>query len=302
MEDRLLKILHTGLPPQKLGHRAGSVDSMGGYYNIQDLKNLLESRKACWQPETSPGLHSLGGVPTHNECHELISRLSEATQSPVESLISHLKGSDALSMSENRTNPKQTSSNNVFRDSRRDQFPSDEVDGSKRVPPLFQPRLRAQVHPNLAGPDVGDDDIFFFQELDAAYCAILEPDRIRNQPLEEGLVECNKSHLLISFQSHNQDLSPAGSIHTLSCGQVGLDVLTTFANSSHRPHEELAAIPSHGNFTKMNASEVTSPREGFLPAPEALLKSHGGDRPPSNTDQEPCSRIPPGFWRQKRLY
>jgi hypothetical protein len=98
------------------------------------------------------------------------------------------------------------------------------------------------------GLDVQDDNIFF-RELDAAYCAILEPESTGNEPLEEDLVDCNKSHPSISFQSHNQDLSPTSSMDALLCGQDGLDVLTIFAKSCHHP-QELAASSSHGKIRK----------------------------------------------------
>lgn len=301
VEDRLLKILHVGLSPQKSGHQHESVDSMKGYCNIQDLMNLLESRKPCWPSEASPGLYSLGGVSTHDETHEYISRLSGATQAPAKGSVSHLKYPDALSKSESRTGPRQASPDDGFCDSRHSPSHSQEVDVSKNILLSSQPRIRARVHQKLPGLDVGDDDIFF-HELDAAYCAILEPETTRNEPLEEELVECNKSHPSISFKSLNQDLSPVETIDTLLYGQVGLDFLTTFANSSHRPQEGLAALSSRGISRKFNAPELTSTRESFVRAPEVLLKSHPSNPLPSKTALEPCSPIPPGFWTQKRLY
>lgn len=300
VEHRLLKILHVGLSPHNSGHQAESVDCVNGYCNIHDLKSLLESRKACWQQKTSPGLHFLGGVPTHNETHEFISRLSGAIQTPVKRLVSHLECSDAAPKSGNKTGPEQASPDDVFHDSRHNQSHTHEVDVSGNVSLSSQPGLRAHVRQKLAGLDV--EDAIFFQELDAAYCAILEPESTRNVPLNEELVERNDSNPSISIQCHHQDLSPTGLVDTLLCGQVGLDVLTTFADSSCRPQEELVAMSSHGNSTKMNALELTSTREGFVRAPEVLLKSHPSDHLPSKTVLESCSPVPPGFWMQKRLY
>ncbi|OKO97477.1 hypothetical protein PENSUB_10271 [Penicillium subrubescens] len=195
VEDRLLKILHVGLSPQKSGHQDEPVDSMNGHFNIQNLKSLLESRKACWQPEASLGLHSLGGVSIH-KTPEFFSGLSGTLQSPTKGSASQLKRSDAVSKSKNRAGPREASPDDVFRHSWHNQSPSHEVDVSKKVPLLSEPRLRAPVHQRLAGLDVGDDDIFF-QKLDEAYCATFEPDGTKINPLNEDLVECNKGIVLL---------------------------------------------------------------------------------------------------------
>jgi hypothetical protein len=157
----------------------------------------------------------------------------------------------------------------------------------------------------MSAVDIGDDDIFF-QELDAAYCAIFEPEGVN--PEVESIVR-NKSHQSIAYQTHdhtsafchNQDPSPVGSIDTLFCDQLDLDVSPTFANPSNQPQEELTAF-SHSNSMRLKLPELSSTGEAMIRGPELQLKSHSINRLPSRTAPDTCSPIPPGFWTQKRLY
>ncbi|KAF3390508.1 hypothetical protein F1880_009242 [Penicillium rolfsii] len=193
VEARLLKILHAGLSPQAFGHQAESTKSMNGYCNIQDLKSLLESRKGCWQREATSCLHSLGRVPTHNETHEFISRVTGIAEIPANTLISHSEDSNAVSKGGNRSSPRQASPNDVLCDSPHNQSHSHEVNLSKNISLLTQPRLQAHLQQNTAVLDVEDETIFF-QELDAAYCAILEPETLGCWPLVKEPIERNISY------------------------------------------------------------------------------------------------------------
>lgn len=283
VEDRLLKILHSGLSPRQLGDFSDSGGSRSGYCNIQDLKSLLESRKAYWQTQTSPGIQSLDGVTTRIDNRESSVMVNGPVQSPIKPALPQFKGSEAAPVSENRATHYEKSLDDLFRSPQCNRFHNQR--GAESVEPS------------------AEDDFIFFQELDAAYCAILEPKGASVSPLGPKSMVENESRRSFERQTQRESHpshqkrhpSLCGSIDTLMYGQPDLHVLPAFAQHSLLLPEDLGAL-SQNNSTILRPSGLNSTRGLLVPGPEMLSK------PQSRTAPESCSPIPPGFWRQKRLY
>jgi hypothetical protein len=306
VEDRLLKILHAGLSLRRLGSRSGPGDSRSGYCNLQDLNNLLESRKACWQTQMSPGVHSLDGVMSRIETRESSMMVAGAVQSPIKTALSPFKESEAGPGNDNRATHYEKSLDELFRSAQRKQYHSYKGERSKNGAFSSQPSLPARAGPEPVKPGA-EDDFAFFQELDAAYCAILEPKGADNDHLEQKSRVKNESHrsLVRQTQAEGHSFHPTrhavvrGSRDTLLCGQPDPCYLTAFADPSSLPPDDLGAFP-RDNTTTLRPPELNS---NLLAAGPVLLPNRQSrDQIHSRTVPEPCSPIPPGFWRQNRLY
>lgn len=306
VEDRLLKILHTGLSLRRLGSRSDSGDSRSGNHNLQDLKNIFESRKAYWQTQMSPGAHSLDGITSRIEARESSMMVAGAVQSPIKMALSPFKQSEAGPGNDERATHCENSFDELFRSPQRNRYHSYEGERSKNGASPSQPPLPAHAGPGPVEPNA-EDDFTFFQELDAAYCAILELKGVDNDPLEQRSRVKNESHRSFVRQTQREGHPSHPTRHTMSrrsrdtllCDQPDLCVLTAFANPSPLPPDDMGTFP-RDNTMKLRPSELTS---GLLAAGPVLLpKRQSGDQILSRTAPESYPQIPPGFWRQNKLY
>ncbi|CEJ57273.1 hypothetical protein PMG11_05972 [Penicillium brasilianum] len=306
VEDRLLKILHTGLSLRRLGSRSDSGDSRSGYRNFQDLKNIFESRKAYWQTQMSPGAHSLNGTTSRIETRESSMMVAGAVQSPIKTALSPFRESEAGPGNNDRATNCENSLDELLRSPQRNRYHSYEGKRSKNGALPSQLPLPAYAGPEPVEPGA-EDDFTFFQELDAAYCAILELKGADDDPLEQRSRVKNESHrsFVRQTQREGHPSYPArhvvsrGSRDTLLCGQPDLCDLTAFANPSPLPPDDMGTFP-RDNTTKLRHSELTS--DLLAAGPVLLPKRQSRDQILSKTAPESYSPIPPGFWRQKRLY
>lgn len=303
LEDRLLKILYTGLSLRSLDEVNNSPGSMKGYCNIQDLRGLLESRKTHWLPQTS-----IHGMTTCNEAPESLAVVTETAQGLEKVTIGQFEGSEAASKSGNRPSHIQKTPDGLFCTPQRNHVRSQEDEVPKDLSPSSQQHRPVLIEPKSVWLDLEDDDAFF-QKLDAAYCSIFEPEGVRPEPLGLEPIVRHRSNWSIAKQAHNHGSlssrrrypSFCGSIDTLLCDQFGRDVLPTFPNPSHRPHEELTAFPQ-SDIMALKASERHSTGEVLLQGPEVPPRFHLSGPLPENASEQLCPPVPPEFWRQKRLY
>ncbi|KAJ5377369.1 uncharacterized protein N7496_004778 [Penicillium cataractarum] len=193
VEDRLLKILHTGLSPRQLANSRDSGGSRSGYCTIQDLRSLLESQKAYWQTQTSPEIQSLDGVTTHLANRESSVMVTGTVQSPIKPALSQFKDSETGPRSNNRATNHEKPLDELFRSPQPNQLHSHEGNVSEKDFLASQPPLPARVGAESVEPGA-EDDFIFFQELDAAYCAILEPKGANDGPLGQTSMVENEPH------------------------------------------------------------------------------------------------------------
>lgn len=307
VEDRLLRVLHIGLSPQKSDDHNDSAQSNKQYYNTDDLRNLVESRKLYWQAETRHEHDCLSGVATRNETHGSIAMAPRPAQRPARVARSQSDMSEAFSTSRNRAGHDRTSPKKVF-DFPQSHFHGQEGEFKEHV--ALSPQRNSSAHHESisANLDVEDDDIFF-KNLDAAFGAIFKPEAEPSTPVP---ITRNKSHRLIAYKPidgasvishilHNKYQSPADPVDALLCDQPGLETLrTTGIDHCHDPDNELSVL-THGSLADSKHRNLPSTGEILDRGPE--LPKLQTSTPFSITAYDPCKpSIPPGFWRQNRLY
>lgn len=307
VEDHLLRILHVGLSPQKSANHNDLIQLNTQYCNTDDLRNLLESRKLYWHPETRHDHDCRGEVVKCNETHGSIAMAHGAANRLARVARSQSDNSEPFSLTRNRAGHKRTSPEKVF-DSPQNHFHDQERRLTEDVSLSPQRNSRARHESISAILDVEDDDIFF-KKLDAAFGAIFESEAESSIPVP---IRHNKPHRSIAHKPingasvvshilHNEYQSTADAVDALLCDQLGLKTLrTTGIDHCHDPDNELSVL-THGSFADSKHRYLPSTGDILERGPE--LPKLRTSNPFSTTAYEPCKpSVPSGFWRQNRLY
>lgn len=306
VEDRLLKILHVGLP-QKPDDHDDLIQSNTQYCNTDDLRNLLESRKLYWHPETRHDHGRLDEVAKRNQTHSSIAMAHRTAHRPARVARSQSDNSETFSTSRNRAGLKGTSPEQVF-DCPQNHFHGQEGGFTEDVSPSLQRNYRACHESIFADLDIEEDDIFF-KKLDKAFGAVFEPEVESSIPLP---IRRNKSHWSILYKPidgasvvshilHNEYQPTADPVDALLCDQPGLETLRTTGINHYPDLDNELSVLTHGSFA--DSKHQSLPLTGDILQRGLELPKLQTSNPFSTTAYDPCNpSVPPGFWRQNRLY
>ncbi|KAJ5153331.1 uncharacterized protein N7482_009809 [Penicillium canariense] len=313
MEAHLLNILHVGLSPRRPVTYNVPDASEGGRCNLQDLKGLLESRKAYWLPEASQTLHSFDRVRTRDENRESTPMASGIIRSPTHAKTSRWTSSEAAPKTKSRANLCRLCSGEVFRGPRSHQFHNHKVEVTTDLPP-FQRLPLSRVDLKASELDVEEDDIFL-ETLDAAYGAIFNTQSENLQPFEQKAEEHEASQLALAHVNQNHGNNPppfsppgvssfCGSVDTLLCDQIGVEnPYSSFAHLSHHLQEGHATLPDRP-FTNTKLPAFSPAERAIEQGTNLTSTTHfmGPFLPPTTAHGSGRGSIPQGFWRPNRLY
>lgn len=296
VEDHLLNILQVGVfsKPQPGPDRC---DDSKYYYTLQDLKELLDARKATWQVKAcdiqttfrrASSLH-LQPEPPAQPPNILESGVSGGSISSLNITLGEKKGSLALSKS-----PEQ----DVFCGRQYQRDCNDRGPGN----------LSPYESPHVAHPDMSDD--VFFRAVHAEFCAIMKPssgDLTPARQSPEGHQAPQKIFVyqhtdVCSLPQARQGTSHYGSIDPLLYEGIGSGIRhsTSHPIHCHDAQAELVKCSSSGRMLPMlPTSEVCNEQipdcAREIGSRQPLFSSAG---PPVQSHAE----LPPGFWRQNKLY
>ena len=296
VEDQLLNILQVGVvsKPQPGPERC---DGSKYYYTLQDLKKLLDARKATWQVKASDI------QATFRRASSLDLRLKSPARPPdifesgvstgsISSLnitLGKRKGGLALSKS-----PEQ----DVFCGW---QYQRDCKDsGPGNLSPYESPHM---VHPDMS-------DAVFFRAVHAEFCAIMKPSNDDLKPARQS-PKGNQDPQKVFVYQHTDvcSLPPARQV-TSHYGSI--DPLLYEDIGSGIPHSTSHPIHCHD----AQAGLVTCSRSGrmlpMLPTSEVCneqipdyAREIGSRQPLFSSAGPPVhshAALPPGFWRQNKLH
>ncbi|OQD76966.1 hypothetical protein PENDEC_c003G00373 [Penicillium decumbens] len=199
LRDYLLNVLHVGVPHPGIERYGNSKV----YYTLEDLKTLLEARKASWestasdnqatfrrassldlQPEpTAPARGIVGGVPPNS-----VSLLNTSIG----------EGNTKLALGKNPEQDVSFSSQH--------QLDKKEI-GSDSLPPDQNPRM--------VYADINDDNVFI-RALDAEFCAIMRPSSKDPEPPRQNS-EAHKGLQNVDVYQHTDVYSPDSFDRLLLC-------------------------------------------------------------------------------------
>jgi len=282
LRDYLLNVLHVGVPHPGIERYGNSKV----YYTLEDLKTLLEARKASWestasdiqatfrrassldlQPEpTAPARGILGGVPPNS-----ISLLNTSIG----------EGNTKLALGKNPEQDVSFSSQH--------QLDKKEI-GSDSLPPDQNPRM--------VYADINDDNVFI-RALDAEFCAIMRPSSKDPEPPRQNS-EAHKGLQNVDVYQHTDVYSP-DSFDRLLYEDIGSGVPYTTSPpvDCHNAQAGLATCPSSGRMLQMRPTSDVHIDQVSDYARVA------GPRPLFASTSAPAlghATLLPGFWRQNRLY
>ncbi|KAJ5197923.1 uncharacterized protein N7498_007040 [Penicillium cinerascens] len=296
MEDPLLNILQVGIfsTPQPGPDRC---DDSKYYYTLQDLKKLMDARKATWQAKACDiqaafrraSSLNLPPEPPAQTPDILKSGVSRGSISSLNITPGERKGSLAL-----RKSPEQ----DVFCGWQYQR------DCNDRAPDNLSP----YEIPHVAHPDMSDD--VFFRAVHAEFCAIMKPssgDLTPSRQSPEGHHAPQKVFVyqhadVCSLPPARQAISHYGPIDPLLYEDIGSGIphSTSHPTHCHDAQAGLVKCSSSGQLLPMlPTSEVCTEQipdyAREIRSRQPLFSSAG---PPVQSH----AALPPGFWRQNKLY
>lgn len=305
VERCLLDILHTGLSPEQNRDAENAGDSQRRYCNIQELKTLLEDRKAHWEPGNSDTVLE----PFIRNCFpgETITTRTkyEKTAGPLPILSPEAVPSDGFSLPLNESIPDDIAY--------RSQRPHD-CDRTVPINTRYQDQEHSQLHADTDMMEAEvEDEKAFFRKLDEAFHEIMNPRSKEIEPTG-GRPDAHESACRASIHSKNGQCQlplkaeplRRESAASLLCDQLGFEI-------SH-----LAPSPvgchSAGELRTRSGRHCSSRNLPNMPLDKGRTDcSQNADdarltrpRPPLSLSTTPVdpdfSRVARGFWRPNRLY
>lgn len=284
VEDHLLNILQVGVFSKH-------------YYTLQDLKKLLDARKATWQVKACDfqatfrraSSLDLQPEPPAQPPDILESGVSPSLISSLNITLGEKKGSLALSES-----PEQ----DVLCGWQYQRDCNDRGPGN----------LSAFETPHMAHPDMSDD--VFFRAVHAEFCAIMKPSSDDLKPARQSPKGHQAPQKVFVYQHTDVcSLPPArqvtshyGSIDPLLYEDIGSGIRhsTSHPIHCHDAQAGLVTCSSSGRMLPMlPMSEVCNEQ-----IPD-YAREIGSRQPPFSSAGPPVqshAALPPGFWRQNKLY
>lgn len=294
LETKLLKLLRVGLFPAQEVKPDWESNQNHTYYNLDDLKGILHNRKEYWTPEPSQTGEIFATPPVNDLQRDSTTAVHKSRESlriedPIDS-----KNQNTQESLPDKTFPPQILSKLVS-----------QSHDNKTVSSISQQKRLKQVKMNINDTrnfQESPPDDAFFANLDAAFWAIVEP-KTQNEMDSLVMMGIRQSSPTFDFEDimtiaelNSADILRWPSQGVLSHVQVGV--------------ETLYPIPpaAHGHFNlKNHVTDLHDQRDIFLPqSPQKEVSNHKAmQRPrlnPSITHYSNDDSIPPGFWRQNRLY
>lgn len=297
VERRLLNILHAGLSFEGNTKAIDMTDLRKGYYDLQELKNLLELRKAHWDLDDSHADH----IPQQSAHSGQLNQIAE--------LMAEERSTGSLD-AVNPANLPSNCSNFLHRQSplgntsRRSQS----FRGGGGTVSLYTPyegHQTEQLHADLEiEAENMEADKEFFRKLDEAFHEIMSSGSKRLEPTKERIeaqLSTSQSSLNMGDEPWRSlpitDLLQREHLPTLLYDQLGFDIPCLSPNPMDcSDMEEFAGEPDNlCNLVDMPLQETQGTNHTRSNLPKELLLST------TLTDTE-VERLPSGFWRPNKLY
>ncbi|KAJ5594136.1 uncharacterized protein N7459_000344 [Penicillium hispanicum] len=304
VEAQLLDILHSGLFSPRVVNENIS-NQMDGHCDLEQLRQMLESRKASWESKRGdPGQTTLASsLDYRQEPDPVIPQVvfGEAMSSDsTRSLSPHTILVNRAVSSPSKEPPYGRFSRSPC------QYTNPDNGGSLNQAPR---PIISRVNKDIHLPSTDDDEVFF-RTLDMTYNEIMNSDGQSPEYAPAQSEEQHTSSRQLTFEKQGLASSSSANPSNYSLllsplpGQSKVDQL----------HSSSLAIPSCSSqrYISVDLSQVSVPsRSQNDPFPEDFfgqrLDSTYSNQPKqtlalSTASLDPSHTVPPGFWRQHRLY
>ncbi|KAJ6114614.1 hypothetical protein N7486_000392 [Penicillium sp. IBT 16267x] len=301
LESELLKLLRVGLLPAQGDNSSRNPNQIDTYYNLDDLKDMLDSRKIFWPPETSQTRQIVATTPLTGLHPDLLPEIHKTCKGVRSGDLTDSKHSQA-----NHLDTKESSTEMIIP---RQSFcrPVSQPHGQKEVNSISQPERVEQVNFNIdciqEAQESPPDDIFF-NTLDAAFWEIVDP-KTQNEMDSLVMIGIQQSSSTFDFEDimttaelNSTNITKGPSHGLLSHAQVGVETLYPLPPVAHDHFDPKSPV----TILEKDQGKIILPK-----TPQKQFSNHMTiQRQPylqssaiHDSNDDP---IPPGFWRQNRLY
>lgn len=263
VDHRLLEILHTGLSSVQNPDLDNSKLSQKKYCDFQELKALLDDRKAHWQTEVNSSisacLHEKASAASVDEEKNAVMPLNLTPEVNPRDESELLLDQSLLGEDHNRPQSQQV---------------LDDYDRMVPIASSYQDRKLSQLHDATVMTEAEvDDDEAFFRKLDEAFHEIMDPG-------------CKETDLMGGRPAGKATSLHRRSVASLLSDQFGFEI----------PHLGPSPVVRHSG-----EEPATRPNRHLESREFSYAPSHQG-RPEQDVDDRATGVVPKGFWRQNRLY
>ncbi|KAJ5797665.1 uncharacterized protein N7503_006961 [Penicillium pulvis] len=296
LEIELLKLLHVGLLPTQRDDWARTSNQNHTYYSLDELKDILNSRQEYWASESSQTRQIVATSPDaefHKTCESL------RKENSMESVHAQARNSITEKLSHDKIisrGPRQISSR-----------PISQVHNKKKVDSISQPesleKMRLNINDTQEAQKNQPDDLFF-NNLDAAFWAIVDPktqnkmDSLVMMGVQQSLPTFDFEDIMTTAELVGAGVSKVPSQGLLSHAQVGVETLYPLPPAAHDYFDPNNRV-THPENDQGDAMMLQSPQQGFS---SRMKRPRQPRLYPSITHESSDDQVPPGFWRQNRLY
>ncbi|KAJ5623295.1 hypothetical protein N7490_011900 [Penicillium lividum] len=297
---QLLKLLRVGLFPGREDDTSSNLNTDCTYYSLDELKGILDGRKKHWA--RTDRTRSIAAMPPVIDPHyELVTEAHKTRESSRSGDLIHPKKSQARSLDEDTTSLRQASSQASS------SGPVSQTHDHHKVNPISpSERLKRScfnLNDRQETQELQPDDIFF-SNLDAAFLTIVDP---KTQTEMDSLGMTGIWYTSPTFDS--EDIMTTAELNR---AQISNESSESVRFDAHVGDEILysPAFDVHGHFDSRR--RVTSFEKGladYIPANnpqnelyDSIMMPRQAFLYPNNTHCANVDSIPPGFWRQNRLY
>lgn len=296
LEIELLKLLHVGLFPAQRDDLARESNQNHTYHDLDELKDILDSRKEYWASESGQTRQIVATSPDA-EYHK--TRESLRTENPMDSVHPQARYPNTDELSHDKIMPRaprQTSSR-----------PVSQLHNKKRADSISQLQRLEKMSFNINGTQEAQENLpddVFFNNLDAAFCAIVDPktqnkmDSLVMMGIQQNLPTFEFEDIMTTAEIISTEVSKMPSQSLLSHAQVGVETLYPLPPAAH-DYFDLNNRVTHPEDDQGDILMLQSPQQ------EVSNRMKGQRQPhlhPSITFDSSQDPVPPGFWRQNRLY
>ncbi|KAJ5549233.1 hypothetical protein N7513_006467 [Penicillium frequentans] len=293
LEIELLKHLHVGLFPAQRDDLARESNQNHIYYNLDELKDILDSRKEYWASESIQTRQIVATSPDA-EFHETSESLRR--ESPMDSVHPQAKNPNTEELSIIPRAGRQILSR-----------PVSQLHNKKKVDSMSQPECLEKLSFNINGTQEAQEslpDDVFFNNLDAAFWAIVDPktqnkmDSLVMMGIQQSLPTFDFEDIMTTAELISADVSKMPSQDLLSHAQVGVETLYPLPPAAHDYFDPKNRV-THPENDQGDDMMLQSPQQEVS---NRMKRQRQPRLHPSITHDSSDDPVPPGFWRQNRLY
>jgi len=304
LEIELLKLLRVGLFP---------VGPVGGdnlpreshqdhtYYNLDDLKDILDSRKGYWAPEPTQTRQILATLPVtgfrQNSNTEVCKTFESLRRGDlIDSKRPQVNYLDTEDPSPDKVAPRHISSKPVSQ-------LQDKIKASSTSQPERSEQVSFKINDTQVAYESPPDDVFF-SNLDATFWAIVDPktqnemDSLVMMGIRQRSPTFDFEDIMTTAEPNNTEISKRPSQGILSHAQVGVETLYSLPYVAHDRVDPKYLI-KHPEIEQSDVIPSQSPQKELS---NRITMQRQPRLRPSITHYSNDDPIPPGFWRQNRLY